>query len=132
MPKDEAGDADLTATALRESREEVGLDPVAAGVRVVGPLETFWIPVSDYRVSPILAIAARRPELVASPDEVAAILRAPLEAFLPGAPIELVETTVRDFPLRFGAYPVAGQRVWGATARTLAWARPLRTGTRPA
>jgi 8-oxo-dGTP pyrophosphatase MutT (NUDIX family) len=117
--KSEDGDADLAATALRESIEEVHLDPVAAGVRIVGQLETFWIPVSDYRVSPILAIAERRPELVASPDEVAAIIRAPLEAFLPGGPIELVETTVRDVPLRFGAYPVAGHRVWGATARIL-------------
>jgi 8-oxo-dGTP pyrophosphatase MutT (NUDIX family) len=117
--KAEPGDRDVVATALREAVEEVGLDLEAAGVRVVGQLETFWIPVSSYRVTPILAIAARRPELVASPDEVASIVRAPLSAFLPGAPIELVETTIRDFPLRFGAYPVGGHRVWGATARVL-------------
>jgi 8-oxo-dGTP pyrophosphatase MutT (NUDIX family) len=112
-------DDDLAATALREAREEVALDTAAAGVEVIGELETFWIPVSGYRVTPILAIATRRPELTASPDEVASIVRAPLDAFLPSAPIELVETTIRDFPLRFGAYPVAGHRVWGATARIL-------------
>lgn len=115
----EAGDADAAAAALREAAEEVGLDPVAAGVRVVGELETFWIPISDYRVTPVLAIAGRRPELVASPDEVEGIVRAPLAAFLAGAPIELVETEVRGFPLRFGAYPTSGLRVWGATARIL-------------
>jgi 8-oxo-dGTP pyrophosphatase MutT (NUDIX family) len=116
----EAGDAgSAAAAALREAAEEVGLDTAAAGVRIVGELETFWIPVSDYRVTPVLAIAARRPELVAAPDEVEAIVRAPLEAFLAGAPIELVETEVRGFRLRFGAYPVAGVRVWGATARIL-------------
>lgn len=117
--KVEPEDPDLEATALREAIEEVGLDVEAAGVRVVGRLEEFWIPVSGYRVQPVLAIATARPELVAAPDEVASILRAPLEAFLPSAPIELVETTVRDFPLRFGAYPVAGHRIWGATARIL-------------
>jgi 8-oxo-dGTP pyrophosphatase MutT (NUDIX family) len=118
--KPEPEDADIVATAIREATEEVGLDAGAAGVRVVGELETFWIPVSGYRVTPILAVAARRPDLyVASPDEVASIVRAPLSAFLPDAPIELVETTIRDFPLRFGAYPVAGHRVWGATARIL-------------
>jgi 8-oxo-dGTP pyrophosphatase MutT (NUDIX family) len=106
-------------TALREAAEEVGLDPVAAGVRVVGQLETFWIPVSGYRVRPVVAIAARRPELRPSPDEVAAIIRAPLAGFLPAAEIELVETTVREFPLRFGAYRVGEHRVWGATARIL-------------
>ena len=41
--------------------EEVGLDAAAAGVRVIGALETFWIPVSDYRVTPIVAIADRSP-----------------------------------------------------------------------
>lgn len=115
----EAGDVDAASAALREATEEVGLDPVAAGVRVVGELETFWIPVSDYRVTPVVAIASRRPELTASPDEVAAIIRAPLAAFLPGASIELVETEVRGFPLRFGAYPTNGLHVWGATARIL-------------
>ena len=115
----EAGDVDAAATALREATEEVGLDPVAAGVRVIGELETFWIPISDYRVTPVLAIASRRPDLTPSPDEVEAIIRAPLAAFLPDAPIELVETEIRGFPLRFGAYPTNGLRVWGATARIL-------------
>jgi 8-oxo-dGTP pyrophosphatase MutT (NUDIX family) len=115
----ESDDLDAAAAALREAAEEVGLDPVAAGIRVIGELETFWIPISDYRVTPVLAIASRRPELTPSPDEVEAIVRAPLEAFLPDAQIELIETTIRGFPLRFGAYPVAGIRVWGATARIL-------------
>lgn len=110
---------DAEATAIREASEEVGLDPVAAGVAVIGELETFWIPVSGYRVRPVLAVAARRPALTPSPDEVASIVRAPLAAFLPDAAIEIVETTVRDFPLRFGAYPVGGHLVWGATARIL-------------
>jgi 8-oxo-dGTP pyrophosphatase MutT (NUDIX family) len=117
--KPEPEDADVVATALRESAEEVALDAEAAGVRVIGKLETFWIPVSGYRITPVLAIAVRRPELAPSPDEVASIVRAPLDAFLPDAPIELVETTIRDFPLRFGAYIVGGHRVWGATARIL-------------
>jgi 8-oxo-dGTP pyrophosphatase MutT (NUDIX family) len=115
----EAGDLDSAATALREATEEVGLDIEAAGLRIVGELETFWIPVSGYRVTPVLAIAARRPTLVASPDEVESIVWAPLDTFLPGAPIELVETTVMDFEIRYGAYPVAGFHVWGATARIL-------------
>ena len=115
----EVGDADAADAALREAAEEVGLDRVAAGVRVVGELQTFWIPVSDYRVTPVLAIAARRPELIPSPAEVEAIVRVPLAAFLPGATIEIVETTIRGFPLRFGAYPTNGLRVWGATARIL-------------
>jgi 8-oxo-dGTP pyrophosphatase MutT (NUDIX family) len=115
----EPDDPDPAATALREAAEEVGLDPIAADVRVIGHLEPFWIPVSDFQVTPVLAIAGRRPALIASPSEVARIVEAPLAAFLPDGQIEIVEAVVRDWPLRYGAYPVEGLRVWGATARIL-------------
>lgn len=119
----EPEDGGPVITALREATEEVGLDREAAGVRVIGMLEEFWIPVSGYRVTPVLAIADRRPALVAAEAEVAGLVWAPLDAFLPGAPIEMVETTVKmpsgSFPLRFGAYLIDGHRVWGATARIL-------------
>jgi 8-oxo-dGTP pyrophosphatase MutT (NUDIX family) len=117
--KAEPEDADPAATALREAAEEVGLDPVAAHVRVVGRLETFWIPVSDFAVTPVVAVAPGRPAMTASPDEVARIVEPPLARFLPGAPIEIVERMVGDWPLRYGAYAVDGLSVWGATARIL-------------
>jgi 8-oxo-dGTP pyrophosphatase MutT (NUDIX family) len=117
--KAEPGDADDAATALRESAEEIGLDAEVAGVRVVGRLGTVWIPVSDFRITPVVAVAARRPVLTPSADEVARILEPPVAAFLPGAPIEVVERTIRDWPLRYGGYRVDGLHVWGATARIL-------------
>lgn len=115
----EPEDADLTATALREATEEVALDRDAAGVRVVGELERFWIPVSNYEVTPVLALAERRPVLVPSPDEVARIVEPRMAAFLPDAPLEIVERTIRGWPIRYGAYRIDGLSVWGATARVL-------------
>jgi 8-oxo-dGTP pyrophosphatase MutT (NUDIX family) len=115
----EPGDADITATALREAAEEIALDPVAAGVRVVGLLERFWIPVSDFDVTPVVAVAAVRPILAASPAEVARILEPEIARFLPDAPLAIVERTVGDWPLRYGAYDIDGLSVWGATARIL-------------
>jgi 8-oxo-dGTP pyrophosphatase MutT (NUDIX family) len=115
----EATDASLAVTALREAAEEVGLDAAAAGVNVIGELERFWIPVSNYEVTPILALAERRPHLVASPHEVARIVEPRMADFLPNAPFEIVERTVRGWPLRYGAYQVDGLSVWGATARVL-------------
>jgi 8-oxo-dGTP pyrophosphatase MutT (NUDIX family) len=117
--KAEPGDADEAATALREAAEEVALDTLAAGVRVVGTLERFWIPVSDFQVTPIVAVAERAPVLAPDPREVARILLPPVRTFLPDAPVEVVERTIRDWPLRFGAYTVDGLTVWGATARVL-------------
>jgi 8-oxo-dGTP pyrophosphatase MutT (NUDIX family) len=115
----EPGDADLVATALREAAEEVGLDADAAGVRVLGTLGPRWIPVSNYRVTPVVAVASRRPSLVAQPTEVASILEAPLEAFLPHGDLVMVERDIRGFGLRYGGYPVEGLHVWGMTAMIL-------------
>jgi 8-oxo-dGTP pyrophosphatase MutT (NUDIX family) len=115
----EPGDPDIAATALREAAEEVALDPVAAGVQVVARLDRFVIPVSDFEVHPVVAVAARRPELVASPAEVARIVEPRLDRFVPGAPITIVERTIGDSRLRYGAYDVDGLSIWGATARIL-------------
>jgi 8-oxo-dGTP pyrophosphatase MutT (NUDIX family) len=117
--KAEPHDLDEAATALREAGEEVGLDATAVGLRVVGTLEPFWIPVSDFAVTPVVATAAHRPAFVASPREVARIVEPAMATFLPGAPVRIVERTVRDWPLRYGAYDVDGLSVWGATARVL-------------
>jgi len=122
--KVEPHDRDVVATALREAAEEIGLDRRAAGVRVIGLLDEVWIPVSRFALVPVVAVAERRPILVPSPDEVARILEPPLAAFLPGAPIRIVERTIGEWPLRYGAYPVRSDDgtellVWGATARVL-------------
>lgn len=115
----EDGDDDLVATAIREAAEEIGLDAAAAQVRVAGTIEPFWIPVSNYRVTPVVAVASRPPALAASPDEVAAILEAPLSAFVPPAPIEIVERDVGEWRIRYGGYRIGDLHVWGATARIL-------------
>lgn len=115
----ESDDPDLVATALREAAEEIGLRPADAGVRVIGTLEPFWIPVSNYLVTPVVAVADVRPSLTAAPDEVARIVEAPVSAFLGDAPIEIVERTIDDWTIRYGAYAVDGLSVWGATARIL-------------
>ena len=117
--KAEPGDADAAATALREAAEEVGLDPAAAGVRVLGRLDEVFIPVSDFRITPVVAVADRTPALHANPAEVARILTPPVTTFLPEADIEVVERTLGSWPLRYGGYRIDGLHVWGATGRIL-------------
>jgi 8-oxo-dGTP pyrophosphatase MutT (NUDIX family) len=117
--KAEPDDPGPVETALREAAEEVGLDATAAAVTVVGTLDEVFIPVSDFRITPVVAVAARAPLLTPNPAEVARILEPPVSTFLPDAPVEIVERVIRDWPLRYGGYRIEGFHVWGATARIL-------------
>jgi 8-oxo-dGTP pyrophosphatase MutT (NUDIX family) len=122
----EPEDADDEATALREAAEEVGLDPAECGLRVVGRLPILWVPVSNYVVTPVVAVADRRPSLRPQPTEVAAILDLPVASILPTAPLVSREREVRGLRLTYDAYPIdhlpgasPGLVVWGMTARVL-------------
>jgi 8-oxo-dGTP pyrophosphatase MutT (NUDIX family) len=113
-------------TALREAAEEVGLDPDECGLRVIGRLPGLWVPVSNFSVTPIVAVAERRPSMRPQPSEVASILDLPVEAILPGAPLVGRERTFRDARLTYDAYPIEhlpgaspGLVIWGMTARVL-------------
>jgi 8-oxo-dGTP pyrophosphatase MutT (NUDIX family) len=108
-----------TDAALREAAEEIGLDPVESGLEVAGELAAVDVRVSGFRLVPVLAFASRAPEMRGDPREVAAVIEAPLAAFLPGAPIEMIEEERGGRMLRYGAFPVGRYRVWGATARIL-------------
>jgi 8-oxo-dGTP pyrophosphatase MutT (NUDIX family) len=117
--KAEPADADAAATAIREATEEIGLDPIAARVRVAGWLDPVFIPVSDFRIQPVVALAEREPVLDPNQHEVARILTPLAAVFLPGAGIEIVERTIGNWPLRYGGFRIDGLHVWGATARIL-------------
>ena len=115
----EEADCDPIETALREAAEEVGLEPGQCGLQVRGVLETFALTVSGFSIHPVVALAERTPSTRANPAEVDRVIHAPVEAFLPDAPVELEERVIRERLIRYGVYPVEGERVWGATARML-------------
>lgn len=110
-------DASLEATALREASEEVGLDE--ATVRVVGRLDPVWIPVSNFELTPVVAVADAPPVLSARVEEVEEIVAFPLSRLLADDGLTEEEIVLPEVVLVTGVYRWAGHRVWGATARTL-------------
>jgi 8-oxo-dGTP pyrophosphatase MutT (NUDIX family) len=70
------GDGSMKVTALRETEEEIGLDP--AEVEILGELDTFPTFVSGYVVTPYVGWLSREPSLVPNPAEVAELLHVPI------------------------------------------------------
>ncbi len=110
------GDASLEGTALREAAEEVGLDPNT--VRVLGPLDPVWIPISNFELTPVVAVTDDRPKLTPREEEVTELIDFPVRLLTEQA-ITLEEISVSGAVLEVGVYRWADHRVWGATARTL-------------
>ena len=105
--------------ALREAHEEVAL-PLDE-VRVLGALTPLDIPVSGFRLHPIVAVTRRRPQLTPSDGEVARILEVGVDELLESARISSTTERERDgVTFTVPAFHVAGVEIWGATAMVLA------------
>jgi 8-oxo-dGTP pyrophosphatase MutT (NUDIX family) len=109
-------DADLTATALREAHEEIGLPPDA--VEIVGALPPTPTFVTNYAVYPFVGLIEPGRTWRPSAAEVAAVLEFPLHRLREGyARRRLLR---RGVPFRTDVYCVDEHLIWGATARIVA------------
>jgi 8-oxo-dGTP pyrophosphatase MutT (NUDIX family) len=112
----DATDASPLEAALRETHEEIGLDP--ASVRVLGGMDEIPTFVSGFVVAPFVGWMEQSPDLSPNPAEVAEILHVPIG--------ELVEEARREPGFSHGgrSYPTEAwiwndHVIWGVTARLL-------------
>ena len=105
-------------TALREFQEELGAE--TAAVQVIGSLAPVFVFISNFAITPIVAISHQPLVLRPSPDEVDEVVHLPLA--------QLVDPACRDSHLirrgglvfRAPCFAIARQQVWGATSLILA------------
>jgi len=104
--------------ALREAREEVGLDPRA--VRILGQLSPLHIPVSRFVLHPVVAIADRRPALQPDVSEVERLLEESVSRIGDVRRYSIETREFRGAFFRVPYIPLDGEKIWGATAMVLA------------
>lgn len=112
------GDEPLVYTALRETQEELGIDP--ATLEVLGELTPAYVGVSNFLITPFVAAAPTRPEFHPDPGEVAEVLEVPLALLMDEAAVEEEEWDLRGILARVPFFRVGPHKVWGATAMVLA------------
>lgn len=109
----EPADADLVATALRESHEEIGLHPEQ--VEVVGFLPPQAV-ISGFAVQPVVGFY--QPDFQPQLDsrEVASVFEVPLDFLLDLGNLFRVDREKNGVILATYEYHHDGHRIWGATA----------------
>jgi 8-oxo-dGTP pyrophosphatase MutT (NUDIX family) len=110
-------DGSLLRTALRETEEELGVNP--ADVTVWGRLEPELIVASHYALAPFVAYTPHRPAFVPAPDEVADVIDLPIARLLDRAARQEEDWDFGEATRRVCFYLYDRHKIWGATGRIL-------------
>jgi 8-oxo-dGTP pyrophosphatase MutT (NUDIX family) len=113
----EEGDGDLLTTALRETQEEIGIEP--GDVEVIGTLDDTVTVTSRHVVRPFVGFVPHPYPCRLDPFEIERLIHLPILPLLSGAPFR-EEVWERDGqPVVVYFYEYAGDTIWGLTARIL-------------
>lgn len=113
--KVEKEDESLAKTALRETVEEIGIDPTK--IEIIRSFTEVYIPPSNFLVAPFLGISKSELEFSLQDDEVAGVIELSLKDFLDDKLVvtrKLSTSYARDIDVP--AFLVKEHIVWGATA----------------
>jgi 8-oxo-dGTP pyrophosphatase MutT (NUDIX family) len=107
----EEGDSSLSQTALREAKEEIGLNPDS--IEILGELPQLWIPPSNFKVTPVLGWWHTPHEITSiDANEVQAVYQIPLADLINPKN----RTRVRHVNGSFGpGFNVESMLIWGFT-----------------
>jgi 8-oxo-dGTP pyrophosphatase MutT (NUDIX family) len=114
--KQDDGDADVIAAALREADEEVGLPP--GHVDVLGTLPSHET-VTGFVVTPVIGWIDKPFDEIAEPGEVAEVFRVPLSHVTDVAEFTIQSRRWRGTRRSYYTVPFGPYYIWGATARIL-------------
>ena len=112
----EPHDADVRATALRETHEEIGVG--AQFVDVIGYLRAMPT-ITGFAVTPVVGLVQGDAELHLDHTEVEYTFELPLDFLLDEGNDELAEREWEGRRFRLREFHYGGERVWGATAYML-------------
>lgn len=114
--KQEESDADVTAAALREAREEIGLPEDA--VRVLGVLPTHET-VTSFTVTPVIGLIERDFTITPEQGEVEEVFRVPLSHVTDKSNFSVQGRRWLGQRRHYYTVPFGPYYIWGATARIL-------------
>ncbi|MBW8283436.1 MAG: CoA pyrophosphatase, partial [Rhizobium sp.] len=107
------GDLSPEVAALREAREEIGLDP--AFVETVGRLPQY-LSATGFRIIPVLSVVKRGFVITPNPDEVDAVFEVPLSFLMDPDNHQRDSRMWQGIVRHFYVMPYGERHIWGITA----------------
>jgi 8-oxo-dGTP pyrophosphatase MutT (NUDIX family) len=111
------GDRTLLETALRESAEEVGIDPGA--LEMLGQLDDVPTVSSRYVITPFVSALEGYPAWKVNREEVEEVIEMPFQVLLEGPGCREERLMVDGVSRWTTAFHFDGHVIWGATAKIL-------------
>lgn len=113
--KYEPNDKDFRQTALRETYEEIGIDP--SDIQIIGQLSRFYVIPSHYIIYPYVGFLNGQPTFNPDSTEVSQIIEIDVFKHLNRATITSKDFTLNSsFSFKAPGFDVNGNFIWGATA----------------
>lgn len=109
----EPQDKSLTAAALRETEEEIGLP--GKYVEVMGRLGDYFT-ISGFRVTPVVGLISEALTLTADPNEVEEIIKVPLNHLMDPSAFKVEEHRHEHMIRSYYSTYYEHHRIWGVTA----------------
>lgn len=114
----EESDKNLMQTAIRETKEEIGVEVEAA--KIIGRMTVLEVPVSGFKITPVIAYTEKVPTFIAEQAEVERIIPISIDDLLASNIQHASFPTIHNMKVKAPYYAIGNDQLWGATSMIIA------------
>ena len=103
--------------AIRETNEEIGVDK--NNIKIIGILTPFFIPVSNFHISPYVGWTEKKPHTEVQDTEVRRVFSVSINDLILEENLKTKKDFYSNMPITVPYFDLNGETVWGATSMIL-------------
>lgn len=116
--KFEPEDRNIIQTAIRETKEEIGIS--IDSQQVIGRLSPLAVPISNFEITPVVAYSHNVPDFILDPVEVDQLYLLPIQKLIQAPVLSGNFESKNNLQIHAPYYAIDDLKIWGATAMILA------------
>ena len=104
----------LQETAIRETEEEIGIP--SQDIQLIGSLSPFYVPVSNFKISPFVGWMEKKPKVKAFDREVEKVFSISINKFILESTQKIKYDKLNGEMVKIPYFDIDNEMVWGATS----------------